>query len=155
MSVDQVSPSKSVPELSVSLQCARWNQLGIPSQQSDDQTEVLLTFSPKGSMFERIVPLNKTASCGMMDSAPRRSDSPRVEISTAINGESQREIMLSVAQNHLRPSILMDPERSSTSLYRVLIIVLLPAPVLPTTAIFSALPMSKVKSLSTAGSSGR
>jgi hypothetical protein len=39
------------------------------------------SYSPNGSRFERIVPLNSSGSCGMIEIRERRSRSPRVEMS--------------------------------------------------------------------------
>mmetsp|Transcript_3585 Transcript_3585/g.13058 ORF Transcript_3585/g.13058 Transcript_3585/m.13058 type:complete len:246 (-) Transcript_3585:1156-1893(-) len=91
--------------------------------------------SSNGSRLYRTVPVNSTGSCGIMPILERRSFRPMLAMST--------------------PSMTILPAAASTMRNRPTISELLPAPVRPTTPIFSCAPISHVIDLSTSGLSGR
>mmetsp|Transcript_13169 Transcript_13169/g.18231 ORF Transcript_13169/g.18231 Transcript_13169/m.18231 type:complete len:351 (-) Transcript_13169:4033-5085(-) len=90
--------------------------------------------SLKGSILNRIVPRNKTGSCGMIDNFSRRDQRPILVISTL--------------------SITILPPHSSTRRYRVTKREDFPAPVLPTMPTFSPGLTSKLSPRRTRGRPG-
>mmetsp|Transcript_3005 Transcript_3005/g.9225 ORF Transcript_3005/g.9225 Transcript_3005/m.9225 type:complete len:333 (-) Transcript_3005:429-1427(-) len=124
----QLPPPSATGASSAATADARWARCSAAHTSASE-------WRSKGSRLSRTVPLNRTGSCGMTATLPRRSSRP---ISPTFT-----------------PSTRTAPRSTSTQRVSTYSSDDLPAPVRPTTPIFSPLWMVKSSPRSTCGSSGR